>query len=161
MKRLAVIFCLVSFLSLAPLAAPSIANAQSTAVKSSLPVRVYASSREVTLQATVDQIVKSPNKTLAPGGHVILATPSGRLDGSVGPYALNSSKNGSKPLDLVPGQRVTVVGVRSTFGNSPIFLVRSISTGSATVNIRTKNGFLINPSMAKHTTKVSNFGGAR
>jgi hypothetical protein len=154
MKRMAVIFCLVAFTSLVP-ATPNL-NAQSSATHKPALSGTYVASREHTVQATVEQVVPRGTKGLAPGGHVILATPTGRLDGALGPYALG----GEKPLSLVPGQRVTVVGANSTFANQPVFLVRSINTGSSTVNIRTKDGFLIKPSMAKHTLKVAKLGGA-
>ena len=151
MKRMAAIFCLVSFASLAAFTAPLATNAQSTATRKSALAGDYVASREITVQATVEEVAARGTKGLAPGGHVILNTPTGRLDGSLGPYVLSSQK----PLTLVPGQRVTVVGSNSTFANRPILLVRSINTGSNPVNIRTKSGFLIKPSMDRHTLKVT------
>jgi len=160
MNRKATNFCLISVFSFAAFLAPftSTARAQSTAAKAAVESRTYVASREVTMQAVVDSVVKAPTSGMAPGGHVILATGSGNLDGSVGPYALS----GAKPLSLVPGQRVTVTGVKATFANRPVFLVRSVNTGSETFNVRTKSGFLITPRMKEHIAKASSkLGGAQ
>jgi hypothetical protein len=89
------------------------------------------------------------------GAHVIVATPSGDVDGHLGIYAMK----GTNPFSVTPGERVSMVGVMSTANGKRVFLVRTIETGSKTYKIRNVHGALIHPALKKTSISPDAKGG--
>ena len=103
---------------------------------------VYEKSKEITVEGTVESMVANPAAGSLMGAHVMVATPSGEVDGHVGIYATR----GPNPMTLTPGERVQMVGVMTTMASgNRVFLVRTIQAGSHLYTIRNSHGFLIRP----------------
>ena len=106
----------VALLALSALAVPARAQT-ATGVKKAHPTPFYDATKEVTLQGTVENVLRTPSRGMLPGAHVMLATGSGMVDTHVGPFAFK----GYHPLSVAPGERVSVVGVMKTVrGNESI-----------------------------------------
>ncbi len=101
----------------------------------------YQASKEVTLAGSVLSVVTKPTAGMLLGAHVIVATPSGDVDGHLGAYAMK----GANSFTLTPGERVQMVGVMSTAEGNRVFLVRTIQSGSHVYKIRNEHGALLRP----------------
>jgi hypothetical protein len=101
----------------------------------------YDASKEVTLNATVETVVTKPSPGTLMGPHLVLQTSSGRVQASLGRYALR----GKDAIPLASGQRIQVTGVMTSVGNSPIFLARTIQVEGRIYTIRNANGFVVPP----------------
>lgn len=101
---------------------------------------VYEKSKEITVEGTVESMVTKPAPGTLIGSHVMVATPTGEVDGHIGIYATR----GSNPMTLTPGERVQMVGVMTTLASGHrVFLVRTIQAGSHLYTIRNAHGFLL------------------
>lgn len=79
-------FGLVALLAVSALAVPVMAQTATGAKKAHL-TPFYDATKEVTLQGTVENVLRTPSRGMLPGGHIMLATASGVLDTHVGPFA--------------------------------------------------------------------------
>jgi len=148
-------FGLVALVAFSALAVPVMAQ-KATGVKKAHLTPFYDATKEVTLQGTVENVLRTPSRGMLPGSHIMLATASGVLDTHLGPFAFK----GYKPLNVEPGSRVEVVGVMKTIRSNQVFLARKITVGQEEYNIRNEHGVIlmpVNPEIGKSKTT----GGAR
>jgi hypothetical protein len=110
-----------------------------TAPKRVAPAPRYEIGKEVTLDATVTKVLKAGNSGMLAGGHLMLSTSKGVVDGHLGPFALR----GRNAISVSAGEHLKVVGVMTTYRNSNVFLVRTVESGSQTYTIRNEHGFPI------------------
>jgi hypothetical protein len=137
----------VALLALSALAGPTQAQT-ATGVKTVHHTPFYDATKEVTLQGTVENVLRTPSRGMLPGAHVMLATGSGMVDTHVGPFAFK----GFHPLSVAPGERVSVVGVMKTVRGSEVFLARTVKVGDEEYKIRNEHGAILapmNPAIAK------------
>ena len=151
-------FCLLTALVITSLAAPLYAG-NAKAFKRSVVAPRYEASKEVTMEGTIQGLVKKPAPGTMMGAHLTVSTSKGTIDAHIGDFVLR----GSHPYAPTVGQSVKLVGVMTTINNKSVFLTRTVETGNRTVQVRTERGYLILPgTMGKIAkTKLSTTGGAQ
>jgi hypothetical protein len=119
------------------------ANAQRAAATAAKPAGPYTydSTKEVTLAGTVSKVITQASPGMVPGAHLLLTTPSGPLDVSLGTFALR----GDGALSVDQGQQVHVIGVPKTLRGGPFFLARNVTVGTQVYAIRNEHGILVSP----------------
>jgi hypothetical protein len=132
MNRLLKVFWCAGLLALLPVWA----SAQTATVTKKVRAPLYDTSKEVTLEGNVSKVTTFMPGSI-PGGHLVVFTPKGIVDGHLGPYAL-SGRNG---VSIPAGTHVKLAGVMSTIRGNPVFLVRTIDTGTVKYTIRSEHGF--------------------
>ena len=105
------------------------------AKKNSAPAPRYDASRETTLEGTVTNVVETKGGILA-GGHLVLITSKGAVDGALGPFALR----GAHAIPIAVGDNVKVVGVMTTIRNLKMFLVRTMEDANHRYTVRNERG---------------------
>jgi hypothetical protein len=115
------------------------AQAQTAAGMRTIRAPRYDAARETTITGSVVSLVATPDPGMLAGAHVMVSASSSTIDAHLGDYALK----GPKALTLSPGQEVKLVGVMTSVLGHPVFLVRTIQTGSLVYAIRSARGFLI------------------
>jgi hypothetical protein len=134
--RLAILF-------LIPFASSIQAQMTSAATEPATPFS-YDVAKEVTVVGTVSRVfIKAPPGMIA-GSHLLLATPSGLVDVSLGRFGLQG--NGA----VAAGQQIQATGVIGTVKDKSFFpvrtlLVRTIKVGSEVYTIRNEHGFPVSP----------------
>jgi hypothetical protein len=149
-------FCLLTALVITLLAAPLNAGTTKTFKRTDTAPR-YEASKEVTLEGTIQGLVKKPSAGSMLGTHLMVSTSKGTVDAQIGGFVTK----GSHAYTPAVGQSVKIVGVMTTINHKEIFLTRTIETGSRTVQVRTKTGFLIVPGVKGHSPKNQAAGGAQ
>jgi hypothetical protein len=117
----------------------------------------YDVRREAILQGTVSSVVTKPGSGCPAGAHLMLDTPSGKVDAHLGTYAMR----GPNAISLAAGDRVKVTGVLTTVHGRSIFLVRKLQVGLNTYQIRNERGFLVRSGSADWTGRRSASLGGR
>jgi len=115
-------------------------TAADTTAKPAAPF-TYDSAREVTLAGTVSKVLTQASPGMVPGAHLLLTTPAGSLDVSLGTFALRGE--GALSVDL--GQQVQVTGVPKTLRGGQFILARNVTVGKQVYPIRNKHGILVSP----------------
>jgi DNA/RNA endonuclease YhcR with UshA esterase domain len=156
MRNSYVCLCLLAVLLLSSSAAPVSADESVAKKRVAHPSR-YDANKEVTLEGTVESLTTKPVTGKMLGGHLMVATPKGTVDGQIGGYVLR----GSHAFTATPGEKVKITGVMTSFHGQQAFLVRSIQTPERTVVVRDAHGFFVFPGAAAHVTRTSTQGGAR
>ncbi len=128
MKPLSTGLCTLAILLISSL---SPVQAQTTAA----PVS-YDTAREVTLACTVSSVLTKAAPGSIVGSHLLLATPSGSVDASLGRFGLN----GKGAVSVSAGQQVEVTGVMKTIKEKPVFLVRIMKVDDQVYTIRNEHG---------------------
>jgi hypothetical protein len=129
---------------------PLLASAQTATVTKRVATPQYDVSKEVTLEGSVTNIAAFVPGNI-PGGHMVVSTSKGTIDGHLGPYALR----GKNRISIPPGTRVKMTGAMATVRGNPIFLVRTIDTGATTYTIRSVHGFLLIPGAGQPTKSIN------
>jgi len=125
--RLAIFFSVIS--------SPLPAQAQTTALG-------YAAGEESTLTGAVTNVLAKSLSGIIVGSHLLLATPSGPVDASLGRFGLI----GDGALPVAAGQQIEATGVMKKIQGRPVFLVRTVKVSSGEVyTIRTEHGFPVPP----------------
>lgn len=158
MRKLLGALGVVALLALSALAVPTQAQT-ATGVKKAHPTPFYDATKEVTLEGTVQNVLRKPSHGMLPGAHVMLATSSGTVDTHLGPFAFK----GFHPLSVAPGDHISVVGVKKTVRGNEVFLARTVKVGDAEYKIRSQHGSVLapmNPAIAKAKANKT-VGGAR
>lgn len=137
MKRLCAGLFILALLSLVSPLPPVLAQ---TAERVAGPFS-YDASREVTLNATVLSVLTKPSPGMIMGSHLLLTTPSGPVDASLGRFGVM----GKGALSVVPGQQVEVTGVMKTVKDKQVFLARTVKVGGQVYTIRNEHGFPVFP----------------
>ena len=98
--------------------------------------RIYDATKEISLEGNVTSVNEAlPGKL--PGGHMLVATSKGTIDGNLGPFALR----GVHRISVAAGAHVKLVGVMTSIKGNEVFLVRKIEAGGVTFTIRNAHGF--------------------
>ena len=156
MRNSFVCLCLLAVLLLCSSVAPVSAD-ESVAKKRVVHPSRYDASKEVTLEGTVESLTTKPVTGKMLGGHLMVATSKGTVDGQIGGFVLR----GSHAFTATPGEKVKITGVMTTFHGQQAFLVRTIQTPDRTVVVRDAHGFFVLPGVHEHVTRTSTQGGAR
>jgi hypothetical protein len=113
----------------------------------------YDVSQEVTLNGTVSSVLAKPSRGMIMGSHLLLATPSGLVDASLGRFGLR----GKGALSVTAGEQVEVTGVMKTIKDRQVFLARTVKVGDEVYTVRNKHGFPV-PPQARERANHSNAG---
>jgi hypothetical protein len=130
---------LVILAILVVVAGPQSIHAQ-TVARNARPLG-YDVTREVTLTATVSSVLRHAGTGMIAGSHLLLATPSGTIDASLGKFGLQRSAVAA----TISGQSVEVTGVMKALKAKPVFLVRRLKIGDETYTIRDEHGVVLSP----------------
>jgi DNA/RNA endonuclease YhcR with UshA esterase domain len=143
-------------LALCLFALPICAQTAAVTAKPVAPHR-YDITKEVTLTATVSSVVKTPTRemNLLPGSHLMLATGSGKLDATLGKYAMRNAG----VLSITPGQQVRVTGVVTTVRNQQVFVTRLVQVNGQTYKVRNEHGVAVAPVSGKSNRSAYTNGG--
>jgi|HubBroStandDraft_6_1064221.scaffolds.fasta_scaffold125806_2 hypothetical protein len=148
-------FCLLTAFVIMSFAAPL--HAGKTAFKRTVTTPRYDVSKEVTLEGTIQGVVKKPTAGSMLGTHLMVSTSKGTIDAHIGGFVTR----GPHAYSPAAGQSVKIVGVMTTINHKEVFLTRTIEEGTRTVQVRNEHGFLIVPGAKGRIVKASTTGGAR
>jgi hypothetical protein len=101
----------------------------------------YDISKEVTLSGTVSDVLAKATPGTMAGPHVLFATSSGKVDASLGRFALQ----GKDPLSVAAGKEVEVTGIMKTIKNREIFVARIVKVDGKAYTIRNQHGVPLSP----------------
>lgn len=144
------------FLTLCLFATPAHAQTAEGTPGSVVPPK-YDITREVTLTGTVSSVLKNttPEMQMLGGSHLIVQTTSGKIDASLGGYAIKAEG----ALSVSPGQQVQVTGVMKTIRDQQVFVTRLVQVNDRIYKIRNEHGFVLAPEPRKGVTKPEAKGG--
>jgi DNA/RNA endonuclease YhcR with UshA esterase domain len=129
-----------AFTAMFLLAIPVHAQTAAATTNSTRPLS-YNVSEEVTLKGTVSSVLEKPAKGMTMGSHLVVQTPAGTVDASLGMFGLR----GKGALSVSEGQQVEVTGVMKTIRNQQVFLARTVKANGQTFVIRNEHGFPVSP----------------
>jgi hypothetical protein len=117
----------------------------------------YDIAREVTLTGTVSSVVKEtiPEMGMLGGAHLIVQTTSGKIDASLGGYAMKAEG----ALSVSPGEQVQLTGVMKTIRDRQVFVTRLVQVNGRVYKIRNEHGFVLGPEPRKGVTEPEAKGG--
>jgi membrane associated rhomboid family serine protease len=132
----------VSFLISSLISSTSPVQAQTTAVtaRSAVPFN-YDIAEEVTVTGTVSSVLTHAAPEMIVGSHLLLATPAGPVDASLGRFGLQ----GYGAVSAAAGQQIEATGVMKTIKDKPVLLVRIVKVGGQLYTIRNEHGVLLSP----------------
>jgi hypothetical protein len=156
MRRIAGVLGLLMALAISLIAGPLYAN-ESGAFRRTVIASNYDVTKEVTVQGTIESLVRKPAPGAIMGAHLMVSTAHGTVDAHIGNYFVA----GKFAVPLPAGQSVKLVGMMTTFNHQNVLLVRTMQTGSSTVRVRSDHGFLIYPGGKTRLAATSSTGGAR
>lgn len=118
----------------------------------------YDISEEVTISGSVTGVFTKAPKGMMNGSHLLIATPSGSIDVSLGAYGLI----GKDALAVKLGEQVEIVGVMKTLKNRPVLMARTVTAGDQAYLIRNTHGVAMSPQARERARSVTiPDGGAR
>ena len=143
-------------LALCLFALPIYAQTAAVTTNSAVPHR-YDITKEVTLTGTVSNVVKTPTREMKmlPGSHLMLATGSGKLDASLGRFAMRNQG----VLAITAGQQVQVTGVVTTVKGQQVFVTRLVQVNGHTYKVRNEHGVAVAPVSGKSNRTAYTNGG--
>ena len=143
-------------LALCLFALPIYAQTAAVTTNSAVPHR-YDITKEVTLTGTVSNVVKTPTREMKmlPGSHLMLATGSGKLDASLGRFAMRNQG----VLAITAGQQVQVTGVVTTVKGQQVFVTRLVQVNGHTYKVRNEHGVAVAPVSGKSNRSAYTNGG--
>jgi uncharacterized membrane protein len=143
-------------LALCLFALPIYAQTSAVTTKSAVPSR-YDITKEVTLTGTVSTVVKAATREMKmlPGSHLVLATGSGKLDATLGKYAMRNSGVSS----ITPGQQVQLTGMITTVKGQQVFVTRLVQVNGHTYKVRNEHGVAVAPVSGKSNRSAYTKGG--
>ncbi len=146
----------LAVLALCLIALPIYAQTSAVTTKSAVPHR-YDITQEVTLTGTVNSVVKTPTREMKmlPGSHLMLATGSGKMDASLGKYAMRNAG----VLSITAGQQVRVTGMITTVRGQQIFVTRLVQVNGHTYKVRNGHGIAVAPVSGKVSRQAYTNGG--
>ena len=140
MKPLRTGLCTVVVLLLIAFLCPIQAQTRVAASGAATPLS-YGVAEEVTLTGTVSSVLMKAAPGMIVGSHLLLATPSGPVDASLGRFGLQ----GAGAASVAAGQQIEATGILKTIKNKTFFLVRTLKVGGEIYTIRSKHGFPVSP----------------
>ncbi len=115
-------------------------------------------SAEVTFSGSVTGVLNKAATGMMNGSHLLIMSPSGAMDISLGPYALI----GKGALSVQLGSKIKITGVTKTFDGRPVLLARTVTFGDRIYTIRTEHGVALSPMARERVENASaEDGGAR
>jgi hypothetical protein len=143
-----------------PAAALSLA-AQST--NKILPAFVYDKAHEITVEATIQELVSTPAPGTPAGVRLLVTAPAGMFDAHLGPFLTRETIDA-----LHAGMAIEITGALQEFRDKQYLFARQITVAGRTITIRNPRGYLVRPlpprnlprSNEKHPQSEGN-GGAR
>jgi len=111
----------------------------------------YDVRHEFTLNARVSSVLTKPSTGMIMGSHLLLATPSGPVDASLGRFGLL----GKGAVSVTAGQQIEVTGVMKTLNDQQVLLVRTVKTGGQIYTIRNQHGFPVPPQARERASRKS------
>ncbi len=139
MKQLFAGLCAMALLSL--ISSPMPVQAQAAAAEARPAAPYYDVAHEVTLRGTVSSVVAKPSAGMIMGSHLLLTTPSGAIDASLGRWGLQ----GKGALSVTAGEQVEVTGIMKTIRGRQTFLARTVKAGGQVYTIRNEHGVQMSP----------------
>ena len=97
-----------------------------------------ATVNEITVTGTIQQVVSEPAPGRPQGLNLVLTTPQGAVDVSVGPYLTSDVKD-----SLSTGQPVQIAGFVRTVNGQNYLLARELTIAGRQVTVRNEHGFLV------------------
>jgi hypothetical protein len=104
---------------------------------------------EVTLTGTVESVLAKAAPGMIVGSHLLLATPVGPVDASLGRFGLQ----GDGAVSVAAGQQIEATGVMKRIKDTSVLLVRSVKVGGEVYTIRNKHGFPVSPQARKRASE--------
>ncbi len=154
MKRLYAGLWAMSLAALFSLAIPVQAQTAAATPNSTRPLS-YNVSDEVTLRGTVSSVLAKPSKGMIMGSHLVLQTPNGGVDASLGMFGLR----GKGALSVTEGQQVEVTGIMKTLKGNQVFLARTVKAGGQMYTIRNEHGFPVSPQARERASQKTRQNG--
>lgn len=117
-------------------------------------IQAQTVSEEVTLTGTVSSVLTKAAPGMIVGSHLLLATPNGPVDASLGRFGLQ----GDGAVSVAAGQQIEATGVMKRIvikgmKDKSVFLVRSLKVGDEVYTIRSKHGFPVSPQARKRASE--------
>ena len=156
MRKIPGALCVLTTLAISLLAAPLNANQAASFNRTVIAPR-YDMSKEITLEGTVETLVRKPAQGMIMGAHLIVSTAQGTVDAHIGDYVVS----GADAASFASGQAVKLVGVMIEFNHQSVLIVRTIQTENRTITVRSDHGFLLFPGSKASLASVSSTGGVR
>lgn len=119
---------------------PAVVPSTSFRGASTNQIKTLSPGDELAATGTIQEVVTTYTPGSPRGVRVILASPQGIIDASVGPYLAADVQQ-----SLAAGESVTVDGVVGTFNGHDYLLVRQMTISDRQVTIRNERGFLVRP----------------
>ena len=152
MKRASAGLCGLVLLCLISVLPPVQAQPAAVATQSAGPF-TYDVAKEITLNGTVSSVLMKPSAGMIMGSHLLLATPSGPVDASLGRFALLGKGAVSVTYWMNAGQQIEVTGVMKTLNDKQVLLVRTVKTGGQIYTIRNQHGFPVPPQARERASR--------
>jgi hypothetical protein len=127
--------CGLALLALFVIQVPAWAQTAAATTTSDRPFH-YDVSKEITLNASVTSVLKTPSRGMTMGSHLMLATSSGTVDASLGRFAFR----GVNPLSVTAGEHVEITGVMKTINSRQVLLVRTVKVNNHLYTLRNQSG---------------------
>jgi hypothetical protein len=138
-SRSLVVLSLSLFWGIAPHAALAQSSASAAASTTSRATSGgQATVNEITVTGTIQQVVSEPASGRPQGLNLVLASPRGAVDVSVGPYLVSDVKE-----NLSAGQPIQIAGFMRTFNGQNYLLARELNIDGRQVTVRNQHGFLV------------------
>ena len=155
MKQLSTGLCTLAILFLISFLRPVQAQTTVGATRAGAPFG-YDVKEEVALTGTVSSVLTKAAPGMIVGSHLLLATPSGLVDASLGSFGLR----GNGALSVTAGQQIEATGVMRTIKDKPLFLVRTVKVGGEVYTIRNEHGVPLSPQARERADQKTGQRGA-
>jgi hypothetical protein len=119
---------------------------------------LYDSSEEITVSGSVTGVLTKASKGMMNGSHLLILTPSGAIDVSLGAYGLV----GRDAVTANLGDQAEVTGVMKTLNTKPVLMARTVTVRDHVYAIRNEHGIAMSPQARERVRSASApDGGAR
>jgi hypothetical protein len=113
---------------------------------------------EVTVTGTVLTVAAKAAPGMIAGSHLLLSTPSGVVDASLGRFDLQ----GKGAVEVAAGRQVEATGViKRMMDGKPVLLVRTLKAGGEIYLVRNQHGFPISPQARERARQSGRKGEAQ
>ena len=97
----------------------------------------YDKAHEVTINATISQMITKHAAGSPAGLHLLVTGPEGLVDAHLGPFMTRQTQSA-----LRAGTAVQIVGAMETVHGKQYLLARELTVGGRTITVRSSNGML-------------------
>jgi hypothetical protein len=95
-----------------------------------------ANNHEITVSGTIQQVVAAHSAGSPAGIHLLVQSPQGAVDASVGPFLPKDVQR-----DLSVGQQVQITGIARIINGQSCLLARQLVVGGRQIKLRNEHGF--------------------